>query len=594
MKKRFLLLLLNLIFAFTSCNFEIEDIKRDVKLVDFSMDLAEARTTYNLGDNFDKSHIKLYCHYSDGTLDEGNLDLLSVLNFNSNEVGEQQVRLFYEGFEKFLTVKIEPRVPVKFKMLNPPTNLVYTLEETDAKIEGLRMAVVYNNNSEEAIENLENDCEITYRQDYSRIEIASKCYDIPVYEFGIVKELRNVKQLKIEGNLPWYRPGDRIEIEKLTVLAQDDKNNTVQTNSNVPYYYDYEQIPLNYTRGKLQIKCSASESVVGYFTVNVINACSVDSTLTIDSEFFNQNYNGEVINLSDTKLFTFKESFDNGTQKSIDKANLRYSTENLNSSEGNFPEKAKSLETPFSLKAENGKQTIWFYHKYMDYYACTEKIRKWSQDLIVERAKIKELQAVFQLNNGVSSVPLEETPDPVFESNYGKWNINAIWTDDKQSSVELSDCVFSFVNNQNQTENNTNKIIQIKLKRLQNEEEIKTTYNMSYGEKVLISVEFPNNGVVSLQKENSEVTNFKLTEGNLSLNYSDGSKDTSKNEFFINTPIDENKIGKWNNYIIKERKDASSSYEVNLYVIVLNDIVEEQSESNQEESPAESNIQITG
>ena len=80
----------------------------------------------------------------------------------------------------------------------------------------------------------------------------------------------------------------------------------------------------------------------------------------------------------------------------------------------------------------------------------------------------------------------------------------------------------------------------------------------------------------------------------MSLNYSDGSKDTSKNEFFISPQIDENKIGKWNNYVIKERKDASSSYEVIIYVIDLNDIAEEQSESNQEESPAESNTQITG
>ena len=73
------MLLLLLIFNFAACNYEIEEIKRNVRLEEISVVLTEdAQRTYYEGQKFTDKGIEVWEHYSDGTVQKGDLSYAKI------------------------------------------------------------------------------------------------------------------------------------------------------------------------------------------------------------------------------------------------------------------------------------------------------------------------------------------------------------------------------------------------------------------------------------------------------------------------------------------------------------------------------------
>ncbi len=488
--------------------------------------------------------------------------------------------MFYKGFVETRTIEITDRIPDYFKVKRYPKKLVYSKNSTvdDLDLTELVLELYYNSGEPEEydLNKVKENCDVILNARQNRIEIGKQGNStVQVAEIPIAfADVGNSISLSVKNSIELirYRPGDTFDFSKLKVKAQVGST-VIKEFEGDQVYYDPIGVPESYEKDSIQVTYNINGSTT-QLTVLVVNAYTEGAELTIKNDYYNVNYEGEIIYFNNSKYFTFYEILDKKGEKPEIQPDdngeypIKYST-----SPSTY-DKAYELSTPLQLKATNGVQKVYFYYKYQDYKNRTDAIYSWTCDLRVEKPKLKGIEATFTLNDPEVLLPLEATPDPDFEQNYGTWDIKAIWTTG-EVPITTEDCTFEFVNNNNSNDDPKKKTIKVTLKGKYDSEK-SVNVNMPYGAKVLKSARLKTQTFVSLEKKSMEngCYNYKFANsGNgMIFIYSDGSESSTsgKDHFYSNTDITSDGIKEVR---IKEHDNSAESLE---FITLMVQKVEEQ------------------
>ena len=109
------------------------------------------KTNYYVGDKFSVGDGSITVYYENGNSERVPLTLNMISEFDSNEVGEQVLTVFYKDFTAYLTVRVSIAPVYSIQLCKAPDKSLYVIGEP-LDVTGMQILVTYSNNYTEILD----------------------------------------------------------------------------------------------------------------------------------------------------------------------------------------------------------------------------------------------------------------------------------------------------------------------------------------------------------------------------------------------------------------------------------------------------------
>ena len=441
MKKVGFILISILIFAICGCDFEPEEILRKTDLEYITVDTTDScvKTNYLIGEEFDSTGIKVVGHYSDGSSRIEDSRLVEYKDFDSSESCEvQYVNVYYKEKTTFFTVSVDKAVIERIFVISLPAKTFY-LKGDVFNSTGLVVKAEYSNKTTRILSQDEYDISGFDSSDYRTCEIyvtlksdltKKDSFTVRIEDYDITKIY-----IDTEPTRKIYTFGESIDLTGLVVKAVitgDELPKTISSDLYCIEPADISTITSSYVdeNGEVVITVRVNEQEA-FFTIRFVEGYV--NAFKIMGEIPSLYYEGDEFGLDSLQLVQLLSNGETRDAINLSEEDISYKY-NDNTYKGD--EKIKLSGT--------GSQKITILYDYTDISDGKTKTYEYVLDICVAESKLDHIVAVFNQENS-SRVPLEgESPDYVFEQNYGTWEIKGVLKNTKEIPIEANQCTFSY------------------------------------------------------------------------------------------------------------------------------------------------------
>lgn len=441
MKKVGFILISILIFAICGCDFEPEEILRKSELEYITVDTTDScvKTNYLIGEEFDSTGIKVVGHYSDGSSRIEDSRLVEYKDFDSSESCEvQYVNVYYKEKTTFFTVSVDKAVIERIFVISLPAKTFY-LKGDVFNSTGLVVKAEYSNNTTRILSQDEYDISGFDSSDYRTCEIyvtlksdltKKDSFTVRIEDYDITKIY-----IDTEPTRKIYTFGESIDLTGLVVKAVITGDELPKTISSDLYCIEPADISTITSsdvdeNGEVVITVRVNEQEA-FFTIRFVEGYV--NAFKIMGEIPSLYYEGDEFGLDSLQLVQLLSNGETRDAINLSEEDISYKY-NDNTYRGD--EKIKLSGT--------GSQKITILYDYTDISDGKTKTYEYVLDICVAESKLDHIVAVFNQENS-SRVPLEgESPDYVFEQNYGTWEIKGVLKNTKEILIEANQCTFSY------------------------------------------------------------------------------------------------------------------------------------------------------
>lgn len=443
MKKVYFYFSVFLLFLFTACNMDVDDIQRSTKLEYIKLDTSTAKIEYSEGEKFSTAGIKVFGYYSDNTVKEEDQKYIEYSGFPEIENYEDieknvdvPITVSYGGFTDIYNIKFIDEKAIGIEVqVKKQVYVLYEEIENDVLIVNL----VYDNGRRVVLERDQYTISTNFHtQEVDENKIITVKYKDFTATFVIAVYANNVTKLLISSppdkckytlkekldltgmvvmatfgtNAEYYRPISS-NVYNILVLNEDDQSFDIENFENLP-------------AGKYKLRIYIGDIQANDINLEILEAYQTGIALKPEPETpYKLIYNkGEVFKLENYKFVQVLSNNEYGPEIPLEQLSCT--------------QDGKEFDT------DNQKNTITVTSEFHNLLTDKDETAEYSFEVFVTQANLVRITARLDLAPAPLPIPLGLLPDA--NNNYFKWIITGILSDGNTISIPAASCKFEYEN----------------------------------------------------------------------------------------------------------------------------------------------------